>query len=147
MNRTVLLRAALADAVLILIFVIIGRANHDDGLSIPGIVSTWWPFAAGAAVGWSLCYVWVQARSTADTRHRFEPASPVPEGVVIWVCTVAIGMVLRVLFNQGIAVSFVIVAAVVLGVFLLGWRVIAGAVERRRHTGPTESAAQRISRK
>ncbi|MEH3154954.1 MAG: DUF3054 domain-containing protein [Gordonia paraffinivorans] len=39
-----------------------------------------------------------------------------------WICTVAIGMVLRDQFGQGIAVSFIVVATIVLGLFLLGWR-------------------------
>jgi hypothetical protein len=34
--------------------------------------------------------------------------------------------------GQGIAVSFIIVASIVLGVFLLGWRAIAIAVRAAR---------------
>ena len=42
----------------------------------------------------------------------------------IWVATVAVGMVLRSLTGQGVAVSFVVVASVVLGVLLLGSRLV-----------------------
>jgi hypothetical protein len=40
--------------------------------------------------------------------------------------------VLRVASGQGIAVSFIIVAAIVLFVFLVGWRLIAALVGRGR---------------
>jgi len=40
--------------------------------------------------------------------------------------------VLRAVSGQGIAVSFVIVTAIVLAVFLLGWRAIALLVRRLR---------------
>jgi hypothetical protein len=44
-------------------------------------------------------------------------------------------MLLRVASNQGVQLSFVIVASVVLGVFLLGWRAIALLVKRSRSRG------------
>ncbi|NED61380.1 DUF3054 domain-containing protein, partial [Streptomyces sp. SID10244] len=60
------------------------------------------------------------------------PEQIVPAGVVIWFCTVAVGMILRYLLHQGVAVSFIIVATISLGVFLIGWRAAAGFVARRR---------------
>jgi hypothetical protein len=39
-------------------------------------------------------------------------------------------MLLRVASGQGIAVSFVVVAAIVLAVFLVGWRAVALLVRR-----------------
>ena len=57
-------------------------------------------------------------------------------GVLVWVPTVVVGMLLRVATGAGVQTSFVIVATVVLGVFLLGWRGVAGLVRRsRRGTG------------
>lgn len=66
-----------------------------------------------------------------------------PTGVVVWVSTLVIGMILRVVSGQGIAVSFVIVAAIVLAVFLVGWRAVALLVttlRRRRSTARTTPA-------
>ena len=40
-------------------------------------------------------------------------------------------MLLRVASGQGIAVSFVIVAGLVLAAFLIGWRVISGLLAKR----------------
>jgi hypothetical protein len=47
---------------------------------------------------------------------------------VVWISTLAGGMLLRVVSGQGTAVSFVLVAGVVLAVFLLGWRAVYKAV-------------------
>jgi hypothetical protein len=41
-------------------------------------------------------------------------------------------MLLRVISGQGIQVSFVIVAAIVLAIFLLGWRAIVAWIARAR---------------
>jgi FtsH-binding integral membrane protein len=49
----------------------------------------------------------------------------VPAGAGAWLGTVVLGMVLRVVAGQGTAVAFVVVALVFLGLFLLGWRVLA----------------------
>ncbi|SIR61295.1 DUF3054 domain-containing protein [Williamsia sterculiae] len=127
--------AAGCDVLAILVFVIIGRFNHHDGLRPTGILSTFWPFALGAVLGWSLCYVVAQVRSSDLLHHDFRPESIWVDGMVIWVATVAIGMVLRQQFGQGIAISFVIVATIVLGLFLLGWRGARMAMLRRRLSG------------
>jgi hypothetical protein len=122
---------AAIDFVFIVIFVAIGRSNHDDGMSWSGMWSTAWPFLTGALIGWSLAYVAMHFFTDHRGGHRYQPNRVVPDGIIIWVATVAIGMVLRVEFHQGIAVSFVIVASIFLGVFLLGWRTAAIVLARR----------------
>ena len=44
--------------------------------------------------------------------------------MIIWLLTVALGMVLRVVSGQGTAAAFIVVALAFLGLFLLGWRLI-----------------------
>jgi Protein of unknown function (DUF3054) len=112
--------AQVFDVVLVLVFVLIGRVSHGEGLGISGIFVTLWPFLVGLVVGHIVTRGW---------RHPFRVFW---NGIGIWIVTVAIGMLLRVASNQGIEVSFVIVAAAVLGVFLLGWRAIALLVTRKR---------------
>ncbi|RFA21782.1 DUF3054 domain-containing protein [Subtercola boreus] len=112
--------ALVLDVVLVLAFVLIGRSSHDEGFSIVGTLMTWWPFLLGLAVGWLATRAW---------RYPFAPVLP---GIPIWLFTVVVGMLFRVLSGQDVAVSFVIVTIIVLGVFLLGWRLIAGLVLRRR---------------
>ena len=43
-----------------------------------------------------------------------------------WLGAVALGMVLRVVSGQGTAFAFIVVALAFLGLFLLGWRMLAG---------------------
>lgn len=111
--------AAVADVVLVLLFVLIGRGAHEEALTVQGTLMTWWPFLVGLAVGWLVTVAWRR------------PLGVLMPGIVIWVATVGIGMLLRLLSGQGIALAFVIVATVALAVFLLGWRAIAWLVNRR----------------
>ena len=105
--------AVLLDVGCVLIFVIIGRASHTKGETAAGIASTAWPFLCGLAAGWAAARAWRR------------PLALRPAGLAIWLCTVALGMVLRVVSGQGTAAAFIVVALAFLGLFLLGWRVIA----------------------
>jgi hypothetical protein len=119
-RRTTVL-AVCADAALILIFAAIGRDAHQRGDVITGVLATAWPFLAGAALSWLLLRLW---RS---------PLSLWPAGVGVWLGAVAGGMLLRALTGQTVVLPFVIVALLSLGLFLLGYRLVAALV-RRRHT-------------
>ncbi|KAA0019392.1 DUF3054 domain-containing protein [Antrihabitans cavernicola] len=116
--------AIAADVVLVLIFCAIGRRSHDEGGAITGLLHTAWPFLGGLAVGWASALALYKDKFTAD--------SIFPTGVVVWLSTLVIGMVLRVISGQGTAFSFIIVAGVVLAAFLVGWRAIYRQVEERR---------------
>jgi hypothetical protein len=111
--------AALADVVGVLVFCAIGRRSHAEGLTAAGVAETAWPFLVGAAAGWLLIRGWRR------------PTAVVPTGVVVWVCTVAVGMLLRKATSAGVTVSFIVVASVATAVLLLGWRVAVAAVARR----------------
>ena len=111
--------APFIDFVAVVIFVAIGRANHDHGDSLGGLVSTSWPFALGLAVAWLA----VNRRSHAGLNLR--------DGAVIVFLTVALGMVARVLAGQGTAFAFILVALAFLGLEMEGWRLIARRVSRR----------------
>lgn len=79
------LPAVIVDAVLVLIFAVIGRASHDE--SPAGFLLTAWPFLVALLVGHALA-------ALLPGRPR-RPWS-VLWGVVVWVVTVAGGMLLRV---------------------------------------------------
>ncbi|HUY51497.1 MAG TPA: DUF3054 domain-containing protein [Streptosporangiaceae bacterium] len=104
--------AACADFCCVLLFVVIGRANHHAGGGLAGLWDTFWPFAAGTAIG------------LLATRFWRRPAALAPTGVGVWLCTVAIGMTLRVIAGQGTAFAFILVALAFLGLLQLGWRVV-----------------------
>ena len=111
--------AAVLDVGCVLVFVIIGRDSHAKGESLAGIASTAWPFLAGLAFGWLAARAWRQ------------PVRLWPAGVGAWLGTVALGMLLRVVSGQGTAPAFIGVALAFLGLFLLGWRVVARIVTTR----------------
>ncbi len=102
--------AASIDTVFVLIFAIMGRLSHHEEMSPAGILTTLWPFWLGLALGHVIAYRW----------HR--PFAVNWTGIVLWASTVVFGTLFRAISGQGLAVSFVIVTALVLGVFLLGWR-------------------------
>jgi len=102
--------AVLADAAAVVVFAAIGRASHHEPVGPRGVWHTAWPFLLGAALGLAL---------TAYARVR---PTAVRAGLRVWVWTVVIGMVVRSATGVGVAVAFVVVASVVLGVFLVGWR-------------------------
>jgi hypothetical protein len=110
--------ALATDVVCVVVFCTIGRRSHAEGLNIAGIAETAWPFLTGTGLGWLLARGWRR------------PQAVVPTGVVIWVCTVAVGMLLRKATSQGVAPSFIVVASLSTAVLLLGWRVAAGLMSR-----------------
>jgi len=113
-KRAAVQRAAvLPDLCCVLAFVVIGRASHGEAASIAGLARTLWPFLAGLAAG------------LAATRGWRRPAAIVPTGVVVWLATVALGMLLRVVSGQGTTFAFTLVALAFLGLFMLGWRAAA----------------------
>lgn len=114
------LPALIVDAVLVLIFAVIGRISHDEDPA--GFLLTAWPFLVALVVGHA-------AAALLPERPRRPWA--VLWGVVVWVVAVAGGMLLRVLSGDTAEVPFIIVATIVLGVFLVGWRAITAFVRRR----------------
>ena len=100
-----------------LLFALIGRISHVKGVTVMGIIDTAWPFLVGLALGWAA------ARLRSGTWPR-----TVVQGLPVWLLTVAVGLVLRVVSGGGGApISFAVVATVVLGTFLLGWRALAAS--------------------
>lgn len=115
-NTTV---AAGIDTICILVFCALGRRSHSEGLTVAGLAETAWPFLTGTAVGWLV------------TRGWRRPVNLIPTGVVVWLSTVTVGMLVRKLTGQGVAVSFIVVASVVTAALLLGWRGVAAVSARR----------------
>lgn len=112
--------AAALDALAVIVFVALGRRSHEESSALPGILATAAPFLIALGAAWLVGRIW-----TVPLAWR--------AGVVAWVVTVAVGMALRALvFDRGVAVGFVLVTAAVLGVALVGWRLLARLGARRR---------------
>jgi len=96
----------------VLLFVAIGRRNHNESAGISGVVEVALPFLIALICGWLVTRAWQKPDATKN-------------GVVIWLVTVVLGLLLRnLIFDRGTATPFVIVATVVLGVLLVGRRLI-----------------------
>lgn len=123
--------AALAgDVVLVLVFVLIGRSSHGESDAVAGIWRTAWPFLSGLGVGWLVSMtLW---RAAPVPTAYVKAAEVLIRGAAVWASTVLVGMLLRVVDRQGVAGSFVVVAALVLALFLIGWRAGLLVLGRRR---------------
>ena len=108
----------LFDLVVVLAFVVIGRASHHHGETVTGVVSTAWPFVLGLGAGWLV----VAVRGRTGVR--------VVDGALVLVTMVVVGMTLRVLVGQGTAAAFVAVTLAFNGLFMLGARALWSRVAR-----------------
>jgi hypothetical protein len=130
--------AIVLDLVLITALSVLARAMYGFDLGYLVTVYTAWPFLAGALLGWVVARAW---------RRPLELASA---GIPIWLLTVAFGVGLRLATGEPARIPFVIVATLLLGVALLGWRAIAKRVALRharrvlaRVTAPGGASAAR----
>ncbi|MDN5853670.1 MAG: DUF3054 domain-containing protein [Actinomycetia bacterium] len=108
-------RGVAFDALAVVVFVAIGRLQHDgaDAFAPLDALNTLWPFLGGLLVA-----VLVIGSAAAEY-------AKVPTGVAVAAITAACGLALRYASGQGIALSFAIVTVVVLGVLMCGWRCLA----------------------
>jgi Protein of unknown function (DUF3054) len=109
------------DLLVVVVFVLIGRRNHGEDGTVAGFFRVAAPFVIALAVAWLL------------GRKRWAGATHWHFGMLVWVVTVGIGLLLRrVVFHNTTAAAFVIVATLFLGLGLVGWRVVTRAIAGRR---------------
>ncbi len=100
----------------VVVFVTIGRRNHDESGAFTAVLETAAPFLIGLAVAWLIVKAWRR-----PTR--------VMTGLLVWPITVLVGMIVRnLVFDDGTAASFVVVATLFLGACFVGWRVVHRSV-------------------
>jgi len=105
-SRRAVITTAVVDVVAVVVFVAIGRRNHNEGTTLSGIIGVAAPFLIALGISWIGLRTW---------REPFNRASL----VATWIITVAIGLLLRrLVFDRGIATAFIIVATITLGVLL-----------------------------
>jgi hypothetical protein len=96
----------------VVLFVAIGRRNHDEGTAIDGIAIVAAPFLIALVGAWLSSRAW---RTPGSMRTS----------VIVWLVTVFGGLELRYfVFDRGTARPFVIVATLVLGAFIVGGRFV-----------------------
>ena len=111
------------DVLLVVVFATIGRMSHAEGLSVPGILGTAWPFLAGTVIGWG-----------GVKLLRKDWPLDVGPGITVWFATLVFGMLLLIATGTGTAASFNAVAPTMLALLLIGWRYVA-----TRATGPART--------
>ena len=105
-SRRAAITAAIVDVVAVVVFVVVGRRNHDEGTTFLNILGVAAPFLIALCASWFALRTW---------REPFNRAS----FVATWVITVVAGLFLRnIVFDRGIATSFIIVATITLGVLI-----------------------------
>jgi hypothetical protein len=106
LSQRAVITTAIVDVVAVVVFVAIGRRNHDEGTTFLNILGVAAPFLIALAGSWFALRTW---------REPFNRAS----FVATWVITVVAGLFLRkIVFDRGIATSFIIVATITLGVLI-----------------------------
>lgn len=118
--------ALIVDVIAIAVFALLARIAHQTDampLNFAGWLSTWWPFLLGVFLSWGLIVAF-----------RLDGHRVFPAGLLAWVVTAAVGLGVWSFRNGAIPHwSFVIVATVMSGLLLLGWRAVARLTLRRRH--------------
>jgi hypothetical protein len=110
----------LVDVVWILLFALLGRESHEGDTAALAVFGVAWPFLAGYAA----------TALVVGLRRR--PRS-VGRGAVVWLGSVAGGMAIRTVLEGRLPeTAFIVVALLFLGAGLVGWRVVAALVCRRR---------------
>ena len=105
-NQLAVITTAIVDVVAVVVFVAIGRRNHDEGTALSGVLGVAAPFLIALGISWIGLRTW---------REPFNRASL----IATWIITVFVGLLLRrLVFDRGIATPFIIVATITLGVLL-----------------------------
>lgn len=112
------------DIALVVVFAMIGRRSHAEGITAGGLVATASPFLTGTVGAWAIL----------ASRGRPQPAT-ISAGVLVWAVTLVVGMALRAITGQGVAVSFVLVAGAFTALALIGWRALGAWLVRRATRG------------
>ena len=112
--------ALAADALVLVVFVAVGRRSHDEGSGLAGFLRVWWPFAVALVVATVASGTW---RAPLEWRRA----------IVAWLVTVALGMTLRIAVQgREFKPTFVIVTTVFVGAGMLGWRAVVRRMGKRR---------------
>jgi hypothetical protein len=106
LSQRAVITAAIVDVVAVVVFVAIGRRNHNEGTALSGIIGVAAPFLIALGISWIGLRTW---------REPFTRRS----WVATWAIAVIVGLLLRrLVFDRGIATAFIIVATITLGLLL-----------------------------
>ncbi len=113
------------DALAIALFALLARMAHQSEempFTFAGWLSTLWPFLLGVVLAWVVI-----------AALKWDGVRIVPAGLSAWIITAVTGLAIWGLNNGSVPHwSFIIVASVMSGLLMLGWRAGAIPIQRRR---------------
>jgi hypothetical protein len=117
----------IGDALVFIIFAVIGMRSHKVSLTVPSVLQTAAPFA----IGWFLVSPFVGAFRRKITS---QPGKMSLRTALAWLIAWPVGLLLRGIFQHEIPpISFAIVTLITNTIFLQLWRVPFAWVTRRGH--------------
>ena len=117
----------IGDAIVFIVFAVIGMRSHKEGLTVPSVLITAAPFA----IGWFIVSPFIGAfRRNVISQVRTMSA----RSALAWLAAWPVGLLLRGITRQEIPpVTFALITLVTNAIFLQIWRVpFAWAANRRK---------------
>ncbi len=116
---------AIGDALVFVIFAVIGMRSHKESLTVPSVLVTAAPFA----IGWFLVSPFI---GVFRRRITSQPRKMSLRTVLAWLAAWPVGLLLRGIINHEIPpLSFAIVTLITNTIFLQLWRVPFSLFSRR----------------
>lgn len=113
------LGAFVIDVCCVALFVFLAKGLQDGNATFAATLGAMWPFFLGLIAGWIATVAWTRPRAI------------IWPGVPIWMMTVAVGMLVRISFEEvGVELGLITGAAIFLGISVVGWRVLARTIDR-----------------
>jgi hypothetical protein len=132
MSRRIVTAAVCAlalDLALIVLFAALGRREHTEGNGAAATLRVAAPFLIGWVVGGAAARLY---------RRPLHPAA----AARAWAVALPLGFALRAAGGRGLELSFMVVALLVLGALLIGWRAIWWALRTRPRAARAARALQ-----
>lgn len=105
---------AAIDVVIVVVFASVGRTSHGGITGLGDVARVAWPFLVALGLAWLI----------VGAVRRSAPRD-LAAGSIVWLVTLAGGVLLRGLTGGGTHWTFVLVAATFLALTLIGWRALA----------------------
>ncbi|MFV0307897.1 MAG: DUF3054 domain-containing protein [Desertimonas sp.] len=119
LGRQRVLIPLLLDTIAVLVFVVVGRDEHQQTSTVADVLTVSAPFLIGVAGGAAVA---VLAR---------RPLRSLAAGGIVTVSTIVVGMLLRrFVWDRGTALTFIVVTSAFLAVCFLGWRAVGASLRR-----------------
>ncbi len=120
---------AVGDLIVFLFFSATGRSNHAEAVSLSSVVMTAAPFI----IAWFVISPFLGAFGRQGSAATTRPVPLLQRTAIAWIVAWAVALLLRrFVFGGDIPPAFIIVALLVNGVLLLGWRGAVSALFWRR---------------